>query len=259
MKKVGLQLYSIRDAMEKDVPGSLKKVRDMGYEDVEFAGYFGYSAEELRNMMDELGLKCVSVHQSYQDLLDKPEETIAYLKTLGVKYFVVPYMGKENHKGGEFFEKTVENFKNISALLKASGMKLLYHNHEFEFEKYEDKFLLDWLFETVGPENLETEIDTCWVKYAGYSPEKYILQHKGCAEILHLKDFVGNTGLEKTRDENNFSMKPIGEGCQDWESILSAAEEAGTEYFIVEQDDYFDTNSLDAVKRSRDYLKSIGY
>lgn len=259
MKNVGLQLYSVRDAMAKDVPGTLERVRDMGYEYVEFAGYFGYTAEKMRQMLDELGLKCVSVHQGYRDLLEKPEETISYLKTLGVRYFVVPHMGRENHKGGNNFENTVKEFQQIAKLLKSVDMKLLYHNHEFEFEKYEDKFLLDWLFETVGYENLGTEIDTCWVKYAGYSPEVYIEKHAGRTDVLHIKDFVGTTGLGKTLEENHFSMRPVGEGIQDWNAILSAAEKSGTKYYIVEQDDYFDTNSLDAAKRSREFLQSIGY
>ena len=165
--KVGLQLYSVRGDMEKDMEQTLKKVKEIGHDYVEFAGYFGKSAEEVRALLDKYQLECISVHQTYQVFLDNEKDNIDYLKTIGAKYCAVPWMGREKHAGHGQFEKTVEGFLQVGKALSASGIRLLYHNHEFEFEKYEGKYLLDWLYESVPADILETELDTCWVKYAG--------------------------------------------------------------------------------------------
>lgn len=273
--KVGLQLYSVRDDMEKDMKGTLKKVKEMGYDYVEFAGYFGHTAEEVKAMLDELGLECVSVHQTYDIFLDNEKESIDYLKTIGAKFCVVPWMGVEKHKGSDVFDQTVEEFKKVGKALKDAGIQFAYHNHDFEFGKYEGKFLLDWLYESVPADILETEIDTCWVHYAGYDPAEYLLKYSGRAHIVHLKDFVcknlaqgpvyaliGSDGKEDkkaSKEDNGFEFRPLGDGIQDFKKILDASEKAGAEYVIVEQDQATTMAPLDSAKRSREYLKSLGY
>ncbi len=191
MKKfnVGVQLYSVRDQMEKDMYGTLKAVKEMGYDYVEFAGYFGKSADEVKAMLDELGLKAISVHQGYDLFLEEGQKAVDFLKTIGAKYCAIPWMGPENHKGSENFDKAVENIKSVAKLLKDNGIQMLYHNHDFEFETVDDKFKLDWLYETIDADLLKTEIDTCWVHYAGYDPAEYLLKYTGRAPVVHLKDF----------------------------------------------------------------------
>lgn len=270
--KIGLQLYSVRDKMAEDFEGTLKKVAEMGYEYVEFAGYFGKSAEEIKELLDKYGLKCVSVHQGVDWILQEGQKAVDYLKTFGVKYSVVPWYGKENHKGGEGWDKTVENFTKAAELLKANGMKLGYHNHDFEFETCEGKYLLDWLYETFPADLLEPEIDTCWVHYAGVEPAGYLRKYAGRMTVVHLKDFscsklgggpvyalIDGEGKEMkkpaSREEAGFRFRPVGEGIQDWKEILAACEDAGAEYLIVEQDQSYEDCSLDACARSRKYLK----
>ena len=272
--KLGLQLYSVRDEMAKDFEGTLKKVSEMGYEYVEFAGYFDKTAEEIKAMMDKYGLKSISVHQGYEVFLeDDAQEKIDFLKVLGVKYVVVPWMGVEKHKGGPENDKALNELKAVAELLKKNDMMLGYHNHEFEFGKYEDKFLLEWLLEELG-DDMTPEIDTCWVHYAGINPQEYILKYKGKLPLIHLKDFVcknlaggpvyaliDNDGKAKkaaTRDDNGFEYRPLGDGVQDIPAIIKSAEECGTEYLIVEQDGFSDIEPMVAVKRSIDYLKSLG-
>ena len=148
--KVGLQLYSVRDKMEQNMEETLKAVKEMGYDCVEFAGYFGKSAQEVKAILDKLGLECASVHQTYDVFLDNPDENIKYIKTLGAKFCAIPWMGIEDQKGYPGFEKAVEDIKKVASLLKENGITMLYHNHDFEFEKFEDKYLFDWLYETVG-------------------------------------------------------------------------------------------------------------
>jgi len=272
--KVGIQLYSLREEMEKDMDATLKKVKEMGYDYVEFAGYFGKSAEEVRAILDKYELTCISVHQGYDIFLNDEKASIDYLKTIGAKYCAVPWMGLEKHKGSDVYEQTIKEFNQVGKALKDNGIQLLYHNHDFEFQKVDDKFILDWLYESVSEDILKTEIDTCWVHYAGYNPSEYVLKYSGRAPIVHLKDFVcknlaqgpvyalidneGKEGKAASREDNGFEFRPVGSGIQNFPEILKAAEKAGAEYVIVEQDQWYDGSALDCAKQSREYLKSLG-
>lgn len=272
---IGVQLYSVRDDMKKDFEGTLKKVAEMGYECVEFAGYFGHSAEEVRAMLDKYGLKAISVHQSYDVFLEDEKTNIDYLKTLGVKYCGIGWVSSDSHKGGEKYEQLKKDITTVSKALKKAGIQLCYHNHDFEFEKYEDKFLLDWFYEELDADTIETEIDTAWVKYAGYDPCEYLKKYTGRAHIVHLKDFVstgfangpvyalidkeGKVNEKPSQEDNNFHFKPLGDGLQDIPAVIDAALDAGAQYLIVEQDVSEDIPALDAIKKSREYLKTLGY
>lgn len=266
--KVVLQLYSVRDFMEKNIEGTLKAVADMGYEYVEFAGYFGLTAEDMRALLDKYGLKACSVHQSYEPVLEDPEYWIPYLKTLGIDFFAMPWMAAERHKGNDAFEDTVKDFIAVGKLFKDNGIQYLYHNHDFEFEIVEGKYKLDWLYESVSAEYLQTQVDTCWVKYAGVDPAAYIRKYKGRSPVVHLKDFtcdvlnagamyelIGAETKKPSREENNFVFQPLGMGLQDFKSILEASEYAGADYVVVEQDRSIGRTSLEAVEISRKYLK----
>ena len=270
--KVGIQLYGVKTAMAEDVEATLTAIRDMGYEYVEFAGYFGKSAEELRALIDKLGLKCISVHQNLDFYNEDPDAAAEFIKTLGAKYSVIPWYKKESLAGTPDWDATVERFMKIGNVLKAHGMKMGYHNHDFEFETYEGKYLHDYIFEAIPAELLDPEFDTCWVHYAGLNPADKIREFKGRVEIVHLKDFAckrlaggptydlidekGNP-IKTTREDNEFEFRPLGMGRQNFAEILAACEECGTEVVIVEQDKvYGGMTELEAAKISRDYLKN---
>ena len=173
--KLGLQLYTIRDEMEKDMDACLKKVKEMGYECVEFAGFFGKSAEEVKAILDKYGLEAVSSHQTVGIKDDEPlspEDTVKYLNTLGVKYCAIPWYGKENYV--EDFDGTMEKFKKSSEILKKGGIDLYYHNHDFEFDKIDGKTIHDKIFETLGTDVIKPELDVCWVNIGGENPADYI-------------------------------------------------------------------------------------
>ena len=272
--KVGLQLYSIREDMEQDMDAALKQVKEIGYDYVEFAGYFDHPAEEIRQMLDKYGLECVSVHQAPQWYAEEGQNAVDFVKTLGVQYSAIPHWSVEKLAGTPEWEETVKLFTQTGKLLKENGIQQLYHNHEFEFSKYEGKFLLDWNYETIPPEYLQPQIDTCWVHYAGYDPAEYLLKYSGRIKVVHLKDFVctklgggpvyaliGKDGKEEkkaTREENGFEFRPVGYGVQNFPSIISAAEKAGAEILIVEQDRSGERPAMEAAKMSREYLKSLG-
>lgn len=271
--KVGVQLYSVREDLAKDFEGTLQAIKDMGYDYVEFAGFYDKSAEEVKSALDKIGLTAVSVHQGNQLFLEQGQAAIDYLKTVGVKYCAIPWHDKSKLAGTDAWENTKKEFADYSKALKAAGIKLLYHNHDFEFEKADGKYKIDYIYDEIGLDTIEPEFDTCWVKYAGEDPCKYIEKYSGHVEVLHLKDFVcknyggavyalidknGKEQKPSSMEENGFKFMPVGSGVQDFKSILEAAEKAGTEYIIVEQDASEDRPPMEAVKMSRDYLRTLG-
>lgn len=271
--KIGLQLYSIREDMEKDMDSALRQVKEMGYDCVEFAGYFGHSAEEVKAMLDKYGLECVSVHQAPQLFVDEGQKAVDYIKTLGVKYAAVPWYEKDKLAGSPEWDNTVKMFTEVAELLKKNGIKMMYHNHDFEFNKVDGKFILDWIYDTIPQDLIEPEVDTCWVHYAGYNPAEYLLKYSGRINIVHLKDFacknlgggpvyalIDEDGNEKkgSKEDNGFEFSPVGHGIQDIPSIIEASEKAGASVLIVEQDQSNDRPPMEAAKMSREYLKSLG-
>lgn len=270
--KVGIQLFSVRDAMEKDMDATLKAVKEMGYDYVEFAGYFGKSAEEVRALLDKHGLECVSVHQAPALFFEEGQKAIDYLKTIGAKYCAIPWYGKENYEND--WDGTVEKFTSLGKRMKENGIQLLYHNHDFEFEKIDGEVILEKLYSAVPGDLLRPEYDVCWVHYAGNDPAEYITKYDGQLEVLHLKDFVckalgggpvyslidnsGKEGKKPSKEDNGFEFRPVGSGIQNFPAILEAAEKCGVEYVIVEQDQSPDGDSLGDAKKSREYLKSLG-
>ncbi|MDY6314184.1 MAG: sugar phosphate isomerase/epimerase [Clostridia bacterium] len=274
--KIGVQLYSVRDDMEKDMEKTLKEIAEMGYDSVEFAGYFDHTAEEVKAILDKYGLEAISVHQTYEPFLEDGENMVKYLKTIGAKYSAIPWLGLDYHRGGKLY--AYDTIIKVAKFLKENGITMLYHNHDFEFTRVDGKFILDWLYETIPEDLIKTEIDTCWVRYAGYDPAEYLLKYSGRAPLVHLKDFVctkkpvapvydlidgkGNVSKMENRandrDESGFMFKPLGMGCQDFPAIIEAAEKAGSEYLIVEMDSSPEMPALEAVRKSREYLKSLG-
>ena len=268
MKKsnVALQVYSVRGEMEKDFFGTLKKVKDMGYAGVEFAGLYGNDPLEIKKVCEELGLVTLSAHVPYQELMADLEGTVETYRKLGCSYVVIPYLQEEYRKDKETFAETIESIKKIGEAVKAAGMVLQYHNHDFEFEKFDGKYLLDILYEEVSPELLQTQIDTCWVNVGGENPAEYVRKYSGRIPTVHLKDFAGSKsenmyaliGIDedKTKDAaGTFEFRPVGKGLQVFSKIVEAADEGGAQWVIVEQDaPSMGMTDLESVEASIQYL-----
>ncbi len=267
---VAIQVYSVRDDAEKDLYGTLKAIKEMGYDGVEFAGLYGHSAEEVRTMCQELGIVPLSAHVPYVDMVADPEGVLGDYAAIGCKYIAIPYLTPEYRPDGERFGEVIENAKIIGAAAKKLGMQLLYHNHDFEFAKIDGKYALDVLYDSVPADLLQTELDTCWVNVGGENPAAYLLKYSGRSPVLHLKDFVGEKsenmyaliGIEseeKEKDPTAFELRPVGSGKQDFPGILKAAEKAEVKWIVVEQDEpSMGLSPLECAAKSRTYLKTIG-
>ena len=265
---IALQLYSVRDRMEVNVEETLSAVKKMGYDGVEFAGAFDKSAEELAALCEKYDLIPISAHVPLAEMQADLEGTLAFYKKLGCRFVVIPYSSAEYRPGGEKFEELIADATKIGKRAKELGMTLLYHNHDFEFVKVDGEYGLDVLYNNVPEECLKTQLDTCWVRVAGEDPSAYIRKYSGRAPVVHLKDFVGQktenmyaligTDSDKEEKTQAFDFRPVGSGVQDFPAILAAAEEAGAEWVVVEQDrPDGDHTSLECAQISIDYLRSL--
>ncbi len=266
---VAIQLYSLRDVLGDDFEGTLRKVKKMGYDGVEFAGLYDKSAAEVKALCEEIGLTPISAHVPLDAMLADPDLMMKTYAEIGCEYVVIPYLVPEYRPGSPKFDDLIEGAKMLGAKAKEYGMTLCYHNHDFEFAKIGDEYALDVLYTEVPAELLGTQLDTCWVNVGGENPVDYILKYSGRANIVHLKDFVGSRsenmyaliGIDEDEEKDTkgqFEFRPVGYGLQDFPAILDACEKAGTKWVVVEQDQpSMDKSSLECAKMSIDYLRSL--
>ncbi len=271
---VAVQLYSVRDDMEKDFYGTIKAMKELGYDGVEFAGLFGEEPEKIKAFCEETGIVPISAHVPYYDMLENPEAVLSDYAKIGCKYVAVPYLTEECRPGTDGFDATVEGIRKIGEAAKTLGIQLLYHNHDFEFVKIGEEYALDVLYSTIPADLLQTEIDTCWVNVAGVNPAEYIEKYSDRAPVVHLKDFkksgdklgklydligIDEDGAEQ-EEEDAFSFMPVGYGVQDMPEILAACENAGAQWVVVEQDNPAKGDTpMNSVKLSREYLKTLSW
>lgn len=248
--KIGIQLYSLRGEMEKSVEKTLERVAEIGFEFVEFAGYFGKTAEELRTLLDKYGLEGASVHQGFDFNTTEEEyiKQVEFLKTLGVKFWGVPCVDKSNFIPYEPLRTLTQGFNTLGTFLKRSGMELCYHNHAYELELYKGKSHLDRAFDTFDRCLVSPEFDVCWLNYGGVDPVDYIKKHGYYSKIIHLQDYKTENGKMK--------FTPLGEGVVDFSSIIKAIKDSSIEYLVYEKDEWYDDAFADAEKSIK-YLKSI--
>ena len=269
--KLALQLFSVREDLEKDFLGTLKKVKKIGYEGGELAGLYGKSAEEVKAAFAEADLIPISAHVAYQDLVPDIEGLVKVYNEIGCKYIVIPYLPEDYRYGTEKYPEVVEGIKKIGEVCSKYGITLLYHNHDFEFAKNESgEYVLDALYNEVSADLLQTEIDTCWVNVAGENPCDYVRKYTGRAPIVHLKDFVGERNKnmykligieeEEKKSEGNFEFRPLGYGKQNVQAIVDAARDAGASWVIAEQDEpSMGKSRIECAEMSFKYMQTVKY
>ena len=255
--------------MEKDMKAAIEAVAALGYNGVEFAGLFGKSAAEVKEICAEAGVTPISAHVPFDQMMADPDGVLSTYAEIGCEFVVIPYLTEEYRPGNAKFNDVMEGAKLLGAKAKALGMKLCYHNHDFEFVKLDGEYALDILYREVSADLLQTELDTCWVNVGGEDPAAYVRKYAGRAEIVHLKDFVGGKtenmyaliGIDENEEKDaggKFEFRPVGHGVQNFPAILAAAEEAGARWVVVEQDSPSCGNTpMECAKMSIDYLKNL--
>lgn len=245
---IALQMYSLREETEKDFAGTLKKVAEMGYDGVEFAGYGGYSAKELKDLLNRLGLKAASSHVPLETLETDLDQVIDYQQKLGSKHIVCPHLAPDRQTD-EGYRELVTVLNTIGKTCFEAGITFSYHNHDFELEPVAGgQSALDMLFTETNPKWVQTELDIYWLAKAGEDPVEWIKRYHNRTPLIHLKDM--------TTDEEQFFAE-LGTGGIDLESVMKVGAQSNVEWWIVEQDQSRKT-PLESVKQSIDFLKQRG-
>ncbi len=247
--KIALQLWSVREDCARDLEGTLQAVADMGYEGVEFAGYYGRTAEELRRILNDLGLEVAGTHISIDTLIgDKLKETVEFNRILGNKFLIVPSLPEDMRNSKTAWLKTAELMNKIAEELKPEGMRVGYHNHAIEFKPINGELPWYIFFDAAKPEVI-MQLDTGNAMQGGASSEdvlNVIRRYPGRAVTVHLKEY-------SSKKEEVL----LGEGEMKWKEFINLCETiGGTEWYIIEQEVY-PYPPLECAKRCIENLKAI--
>jgi sugar phosphate isomerase/epimerase len=258
-KPLAIQLYTIRDAISENLEKALEKLATLGFKELEIYGYNGTFFEKSRNefqtILKNTGLKVISSHHTtgilHQDkgtLLNDWEKSVEDLHFIGAKYMVCSYLFPE--------ERTIENYKKLPELFdksgeitKKSGIQFAYHNHDFEFEKFDDtQNIYDFILKNTSPDLVKMELDLYWISKAGLDPLPYFEKYPKRFPLWHVKDMK--------KDNKDFAE--IGNGTIDFKRIFEAKKKAGLEYWFLEQDSS-DKDIFESIKISKKYILEQSY
>ncbi|GGM19617.1 sugar phosphate isomerase [Paraliobacillus quinghaiensis] len=245
-KPVAVQMFTLREEAEKDFAGTLKKVAQIGFDGVEFAGYGGLTAKEVRSLLDQYGLQAAASHVPLDQLENNLDQVIQDQKVLGSKYIVCPFILPEQ-RTEEGYKALIPFLEQTGETCRNEGITLCYHNHDFELDRLSDgRTALETIFDDTSANNVQTELDVYWLKKAGEHPVKWVEGYKKRAPLVHLKDM--------TLDEEQFFAE-LGTGGIDVDSILNLGKDVGVQWWVVEQDQTRRT-PFESIEISLNYLKS---
>lgn len=249
LRRVGLQLYTVRRELEADFEGTLRRVAALGFREVEFAGYFGRAPREVRETLNRLGLSAPSAHVPLSDLRGDLGRTIEAARALGHRYLVCAWLPEEERRTLEDYRRLAQLFNRAGRRLRRAGLQFAYHNHDFEFTPLGGRVPYDLLLAETDARAVRLELDLYWIARAGRDPLPYFSQHPGRFPLLHLKDMDATPRRFFTE---------LGRGVIDFPRILPAARRAGARHFFVEQDET-PGPPLTSAAASLDYLKRLKF
>jgi sugar phosphate isomerase/epimerase len=255
---IGIQIYSLRRAADKDLPGTLALIRRFGFQEVEVSGLHGHTAKEFRKLLDANGLKATSMMAAYDKLTNDIDSVVRDAHTFGAPYVVcstVPRSGKK--LSPDDIRRAGESLNRFGKKLKESGLHGCYHIHGIEFEKSADGTLFDTLAKETNPEWANFEMDIFWIVYAYQDPVKLLHRYRGRFPLMHVKDIRKGTRLGGSPgDVLEEESVPLGQGLVDVAAALRAAKETGVRHYYLEDE------AVDADRQipiSLRYLNSLDF
>jgi sugar phosphate isomerase/epimerase len=250
---LAVQLWSFRDDFSKDVPKTLKRVRDLGFRYVELAGYYGMTARQFRAELDKAGLKAVSMHIEYETARDKIGQVIEDAKVLGVQDVGVPWIKSPFTRDDCL--ATIKVFNQAGRKLAANGLRFFYHLHGYEFTPNEGGkgTLFDLLMTKTNPRFVHMQLDTFHVIYPGQDPVKLMRKYPGRFLSLHLKDIRKEVVGDQSGDFKEEDARPMGQGKTNWPELLRTSRKQGVKWYIVEDET---SDVWNTIPQSLRYLNS---
>ena len=243
--QISLQLYTVREETARDMPETLRKISEIGYPAVEFAGYGNLTPQDLKMVLDDLGLRTTGAHVPL-DSWERPERVLTDMQALNCAHAILPSAPPERRQDEASVASLAEDLNRWGELCRREGVAFSYHNHDFEFAPLGTTTMWDVLVRETDPEQVGLELDLYWIKYAGTDPETVLRDVGDRVSLLHLKDMA---------PDDTLSDLPVGEGTLPWNELLRVAEAAGVQWFIAEQDNPRD--ALEDVKTSLQYLRGL--
>jgi sugar phosphate isomerase/epimerase len=243
---MSLQLYTVREETAHDMPGTLRKISEIGYPAVEFAGYGSLTPQDLKTVLDVLALRTSGVHVPLTAWETNPATVLADMQALDCVHAILPSAPPERRENETSVARLAEDLNRWGELCRREGVAFSYHNHDFEFAPLGTTTMWDVLIRETDPELVGLELDLYWVKYAGTDPESTLRDVADRVALIHLKDMA---------PDDTLSDLPVGEGTLPWTTLLEAADAAGVEWFIAEQDNPRD--ALEDVKTSLQHLHRL--
>jgi sugar phosphate isomerase/epimerase len=248
LKKVGLQLYTVRDLMKADMPGTLARVASIGYREVEFAGYFGRTPAQVRALLKRNGLTSPSTHIAL-DILEKDSvRAFADAKAIGHQWVTVPFIPENRRKTLDDWKRITELLSQLAPQAKAAGLRLAYHNHDFEIRPVDGQRPLDYMLDHTDPSLIDFEMDLYWVVFGGGDPFDFFNRHPKRFKLVHVKDSAGPPDNK---------MVDVGKGTIDFRAIFAASDKAGIRHYFVEHDQPADP--IATIRNSYNYLHALRY
>jgi sugar phosphate isomerase/epimerase len=263
IERLGMQLYTVRDAMAKDFDGTLARVAALGYKEVEFAGYFDKTPQQVKAALVKHGLTSPSTHVGYDLLGDRFPGVIEASRVIGHRFIVNPWIDESIRNQPGAWKRAADTFNRAGAASRQAGIQFAYHNHHFEFVPVEGRMPYELLLETCDPALVKMELDLCWAAAAGQDPVQWFDKYPGRFPLVHVK------GLKKLPlDAAKWTAAPpietllpdvteVGPGPIDWARIFSHAKTAGIEHYFVEHDQ--PAAPFDSLATSAKYLESLRF
>ena len=249
LNAIGVQLYTVRAEMAKDFEGSLRKVAEIGYKEVEFAGYYNKTPKDIKEILGRNGLTAPSTHAPLADIQTKLDQTIESAKEIGHKYLICPYLVDKDRETLDQYKRHAETFNRAGEACQKAGIQFGYHNHDFEFAPKDGKLPYDLLLQETDKNLVKMELDLYWIVKAGQDPLAYINKHKDRFVLFHVKE------MDKTPNKD---ITEVGRGVIDFKNIFAKTPKGAIKHYFVEQD-RCPGSPFDSIKISYDYLKQLQF
>lgn len=262
--RLGVQLYTLRSEMERSLEETIDRAAEIGYREVEFAGYFDRSPQEIRRLLDQYGLTAPSVHIDYRGVESNLAQVVEVAHIIGHQYIVNSMIDPDLIGDPDGWKRAAELFNRAGEFTRRAGIQFAYHNHFFEFLPLHGKLPIEILLDSCDPEFLKMELDFCWMAAVEQEPFPYFQQYPGRFPLVHLKQ-LRKVPARMSTDESVFDfferaspyITEVGEGVIDWKHIFSHASTAGIRHFIVEHD--APQSPFDSIQVSYAYLQNLRF